>query len=124
MTKQEHEMLLKTLQTSSDKIDDLFEITAEEQTKHSLHKFTISIQPCTDNENTNNLQQSKRNRRGKCTINILGDSMVKDIRHWGLQQLIPNFKVFAKTFAGATTQDMANYVEPSMNHEPDIIFCH
>ena len=43
---------------------------------------------------------------------------------WELQLLIPNLKVFAKTFPGATTQDMTDYVNPLMNHEPDTIFCH
>ena len=37
--------------------------------------------------------------------------------------MIPNFKVLSKTFLGATTQDMTDYVKPSMNHERDIIFC-
>ena len=50
--------------------------------------------------------------------------MVKDVKQWDLQPLIPNFKVFAKTFPGATTKDMVDYVKPSMNHEPDIIFLH
>ena len=50
--------------------------------------------------------------------------MVKDIKHWELYPLIPNFEVFSKTFPGATTQDMTDYVKLSMNHEQDIIFCH
>ena len=76
------------------------------------------------NCNANPPTQFKKKRRGKPTVNILGDSMVKDVKQWDLQPLIPNFKVFAKTFPGATTKDMVDYVKPSMNHEPDIIFLH
>ena len=78
----------------------------------------------TDNGNTNNPPQSEGKRRGKRTINILEDPIVKVIKYWEFEPLILNFKVFAKTFPGATTQDVTDYVKPSVNHEPDIIFCH
>ena len=69
--------------------------------------------------------QPKRKRRGnKRTVNILGDSMVKDIKQWDIQKSVPNFQVFSKTFPGANTKDMNDYVKPSMHHQPDIIFLH
>ena len=42
--------------------------------------------------------QTKRRRRGKRRVTILGDSMVKDIKQWELQRSLPNHKLFSKTF--------------------------
>ena len=68
--------------------------------------------------------QTKRRRRGKRRVTILGDSMVKDIKQWELQRSLPNHKLFSKTFPGATTKDMGHYVKPSLTHEPDLLFLH
>ena len=54
----------------------------------------------------------------------MGDSMVKDVKQWSLQKSTPNSKVFSKTFPGACTADMKDYVKPSMKHEPHLAILH
>ena len=99
--------------------DDTIDIAStSENTASSTSESTDS------NSRETSPPQPKRKRRGKRTVNILGDSMVKDIKQWDIQKSVPNFQVFSKTFPGANTKDMNDYVKPSMHHQPDIIFLH
>ena len=50
--------------------------------------------------------------------------MVKDAKQWSLQKSTPNSKVYSKTFPGACTADMHDYVKPSMKHEPHLAIIH
>ena len=85
-----------------------------------------------DGENKeSNLEQSaqynkaaKNASRNKRTITIAGDSMLKDVKQWHVQNSIPGHKIYVKCFPGATTTDMRDYLKPSMRHDPDLILIH
>ena len=81
--------------------------------------------------NQSNLSQSvqdnktaKKAPRNKRIITIAGDSMLKDVKQWHVQNTIPGNKIYVKCFPGATTNDMRDYLKPSMRHDPDLILIH
>ena len=47
---------------------------------------------------------------------IVGDSMVKNVRGWDLSN--QKNKVIVKSFSGATTEDMEDYLKPILRKEP------
>ena len=66
----------------------------------------------------------KKKRSSKRTVTIVGDSMLKDVKQWDIQKFIPDHKVYVKSFPGATTEDLEDYIKPSLKHEPDVIVIH
>ena len=51
--------------------------------------------------------------------------MVKDVKaHKMKRRLNPNEKIFVRSFPGATIEDMADHVKPSMRHSPDLVVLH
>ena len=64
-------------------------------------------------------QQQKR------TITILGDSIIKDIKsHKIKQQLGTGENIFVKSFPGAKTSCMHDYVKPSLKLKSDLFILH
>ena len=53
---------------------------------------------------------------------IVGDSMVKNVRGWDLSNA--SNKVIVKSFSGATTEDMEDYIRPVLRKEPDKLILH
>ena len=106
---------LPPLETANRYVDlQLNEWTKEENSESS------------EDVSTNDSPRKNRiKRRGnKRIVTIMGDSMVKDVKQWSLQKSTPNSKVFSKTFPGACTADMKDYVKPSMKHEPHLAILH
>ena len=67
---------------------------------------------------------TRKKKRGKRAVTIFGDSMVKDLKQHLIQPSIPQYKVFSKSFPGAKTDDMKDYVKPSVKHAPNLLFLH
>ena len=62
--------------------------------------------------------------KGK-SICVLGDSIVKDIKPYLMKKAIPACsKMWIKSFSGATTECMNDYVTPSLKSKPDIVLLH
>ena len=53
---------------------------------------------------------------------IVGDSMVKNVRGWDLSN--QKNKVIVKSFSGATTEDMEDYLKPILRKEPKNLILH
>ena len=53
---------------------------------------------------------------------VVGDSMVKNLQGWRLST--EENHVVVKSFAGATTSDMENYVKPVIRKEPQKLILH
>ena len=66
----------------------------------------------------------KSSSNGRRSIAILGDSMIKDIKHWELTKACPNDKIYVKAFPGADIADMEHYVNPTMKRDPDVVIIH
>ena len=78
----------------------------------------------TDKQSTNNANNTSKNKKITC---ILGDSMIKGINGYKLTNSLgyndPN-KIIIKSFSGATTEDMHEYVKPTIKKKPDNIILH
>ena len=61
----------------------------------------------------------------KRNITILGDSMIKHIERYKMRQgMKNNEKIYVKTFPGAKTTCMEDYIKPSLKNKPDVILLH
>ena len=66
-----------------------------------------------------------RNDKKKRTVTIMGDSMVNNVKaHKLKKRMNSNERVYVKAFPGATTEDMCDYVRPSLKRNPDLIVLH
>lgn len=71
--------------------------------------------------NSRNQAKVKQNR----STTIIGDSIVKDVKPYKMRKHIPKGdKLYAKSFSGATTEDMVDYIKPSLKYNPDLIILH
>ena len=62
--------------------------------------------------------RTKKSRRHIC---IIGDSMVKHITGPGISK---NDQIQVKTHPGATTEDIIDYIKPTIRQKPDIVIIH
>lgn len=77
------------------------------------------------NEDTNPLINTAHNKRKYRSTTIIGDSIIKDIKQYKLKKNISKGdKVYVKSFSGATTEDMVDYIKPSLRYNPDLIILH
>ena len=77
-----------------------------------------------ENSNTGLVDPKQSNKTSKSVV-ILGDSMTKHTNGWEISKKVKSkCKVYAKTFPGATTQCMADYMKPSVRAKPDHIILH
>ena len=66
-----------------------------------------------------------KGEKNKNTIFVIGESMVKHLNGWEMsKKLNANCKVFVKTFSGAKTTCMNDYVKPSVRSSPDHFILH
>ena len=84
-----------------------------------------------ESENESNITQNsitedpKQSSKTSKSVVILGDSMTKHTNGWEISKKIKSkCKVYAKSFPGATTQCMADYMKPSIRAKPDHIIVH
>ena len=76
----------------------------------------------TADDHKNDKPQGEKNEK---SIFVIGDSMVKHLNGWEMsKKLNANCKVFVKTFSGAKTACMNDYVKPSVRSSPDHFILH
>ena len=66
-------------------------------------------------------EKENRNKKSWRNICIIGDSMVKQITGPGISK---NGQVQVKTHAGATAEDIIDYIKPTIRQKPDIVIIH
>ena len=73
-------------------------------------------------DHKNDKPKGKKNEK---SIFIIGDSMVKYLNGWEMsKKLNANCKVLVKTFSGAKTACMHDYVKPSVRNSLDLFILH
>ena len=84
------------------------------------YELPIRTVPGTKESYAHALEDSSKN------ILIIGDSHVRHINRYKLQNSFPQSKTYVKSFSGATTQDLHHYILPSLKKDdkPDIITIH
>ena len=76
-------------------------------------------------QKSDNNADENRNKKTKKTAIVLGDSMVKHINGWEIaKRLNADCKVYVKSFPGATTQCMVDYMKPSIRTQPNHFILH
>ena len=60
----------------------------------------------------------------KKTVVIVGDSIVRNVPSRSLNESLKEFFSVAKSFPGATTQDMKDYIKPTISRKPDMVILH
>ena len=60
----------------------------------------------------------------KKTVPIVGDFIIRNIPSRGLNNSVNECFSIIKSFPGATTTDMRDYIKPSMAQKPDMIVLH
>ena len=66
-------------------------------------------------------RQEKEKKRVTC---VMGDSMIKNIKGWKLNQHLDDDFIVVKSFPGATSEDMSHYIEPSLEKRPQTVVIH
>ena len=66
-------------------------------------------------------EKENRNKKSWRNICIIGDSMVRQITGPGISK---NGQVQVKTHAGATAEDIIDYIKPTIHQKPDIVIIH
>lgn len=77
-----------------------------------------------DNGPTDNNEKINGNNSKKSVTCIIGDSMIKNIQSWKLNKNLKKTFVVTKSFSGATTEDMYDYVKPAIKHKPNRFLVH
>lgn len=106
--------------------------TSEKQSKDeqrcitdSPSKTTQTSQPINEvsnaNKNTTSSPESSQSPSKKVTV-VAGDSILKHVEGWRLSNTSNH--VVVKSFSGATTSDMEDYLRPVLRKEPNKIILH
>ena len=92
--------------------------TSKENTKNKFNienEGNIICWESTEQHQPNENPKSKRK-----SVIIVEDSMIKHTNRWEIaKKLKPECKVFVRTFPGATTQCMADYMKPWIRAKPN-----
>ncbi len=69
--------------------------------------------------------ESKKITESKKTTYFVGDSMLKDVKGWELNDRCGSHEsVYVKSFSGSTVCDMESYIKPTIDRKPDCIVLH
>ena len=60
----------------------------------------------------------------KKTVVIVGDSIVRNVPSRSLNQSNKEYSGVVKSFPGATTQDIKDYIKPTITRKPDMVILH
>ena len=68
--------------------------------------------------------QDKLEKEKKRVTCVMGDSMIKNIKGWKLNQQLDDDFIVVKSFPGATSGDMSHYIEPTLAKRPQTVVIH
>ena len=74
------------------------------------------------NKRQKTMKNKKKEKNHQKFVSILGDSIIKELKGYELSG--NDSRVIVKSFPGATTNCMKDYVKPTQKHNPDVILIH
>jgi hypothetical protein len=95
------------------------QISEETQTVQSND---VSNDQTRDKEKKDDPVGTKTYKSTTSTVSVVGDSMIKHINGYKMSKA--NTKVRVSSFAGCTTQDMADYIKPIIRKKPNKLVLH
>ena len=114
-TKGEQSMILDKRIDKSSPTPVGYKIT-EKETKEQL------IENCSYHSNKKN--DVTPSEKSKKTVVIVGNSIVRNVPSRSLNQFLKEYFSVVKSFLGATTQDMKDYIKPTIARKPDMVILH
>lgn len=95
-------------------------------TKETSDEFNTTKIHKKVNEESRNYDRTNNNEKKekKNVTCIIGDSMIKNIKGWNMNKSLENDFVVVKSFSGATTDCMNDYIKPSIKQKPDRFIVH
>ena len=115
-TKDEQSMTLDKRNDKSSRTpvgDKIPEKETKEQVIESSHHHSNKKNDVTPTEKTK-----------KKTVVIVADSIVRNVPSRILNQSLKEYFSVVKSFPGATTQDMKDYIKPTISRKPDMVILH
>ena len=90
-----------------------------------INKNPIDESSTEQNENDKFIVISNKKKSNKRSITIIGDSTVKDIKSFKMRKALSSSdKIYVKSFPGAKSEDMIDYIKPSLKYNPDLLILH
>ena len=78
-----------------------------------------------DKKDTNKTESSRNTKSSKRTINIIGDSLLKDVKPYQLKHKVKkNDKLYVQSYRGARTSAMKHHANASLEFKSDIFILH
>ena len=78
-----------------------------------------------DEAKENKFTEVTRKKKGQRNITLLGDSIIKNIEGHRMKRCMRRGeKIYVKSFPGAKTADMKDYVRPSQRYNPELFLLH
>ena len=95
----------------------------------SVRWKTFELRPAAASNTVNNIRRNTFPVEGKTTrktVEIAGDSLVKDIQSYKMNEAAGNTdeKIFVRSFSGATVNCMNSHVCPTIKRDPGRIILH
>ena len=95
----------------------------------SVRRKTFELRPAAASNTVNNIRRNTSPAEGKKTrrtVEIVGDSLVKDIQSYKMNEAAGNTdeRIFVKSFSGATVDCMNSHVCPTIKWDPGKVILH
>ena len=114
-TKDEQSMTLDKRNDKSSRTPEGDKIP-EKETKEQILKVFVVIRI-----KKNDVTPTKKTKTK--TVVIVGDSIVRNVPSRSLNQSFKEYFSVVKSFPDAATQDMKDYIEPTISRKPDMVIC-
>ena len=102
---------------------DGLSLNKRKTSSRNFHDEYLTTRRSSKNAKTNSIKQMEKNVQGqRKNISILEDSIKKEIKGHELSNA--ETRVVVKSFPGATTTCMKDYVKPSLKFKPDKVIIH
>ena len=92
----------------------------QQNTRHN-RRSSRSAKPSPNSEDSHSGGNNNNEHARKPVTVIAGDSIIQHIRGWSISR---SNKVVVKSFPGATTEDMEDFVKPLLRKKPDNVILH
>ena len=98
---------------------------SEDNEKIDERESIVHHEKETDSGKNSAQDPANKSKSLRKSVVILGDSMTKSLNGYEMAKKInTNCKIYVKSFPGATTADMEDYMKPSVRKSPDHFILH
>ena len=92
----------------------------QQNTRHNRRSSRSTKSPPNSDDSHSGANNNNEHARKPVTV-VVGDSIIQHIRGWSISK---SNKVVVRSFPGATTEDMEDFVKPLLRKKPDNVVPH